>query len=437
MKKILCCLSILILIVCVSGCSIGGGSNDGPGDDFNLNVEDPSTLSGDVKIALPSSGGKREILTTVIEEYEKARPNVNVEVEWKTSDDFYLSYQIDVSTGLVYPDAAFIDHVYIQSLASLDLIYPVDGAIKDVEDLYIENLTAATMLDGKNYGFPMSANTMALFYNKDILGDLPVPTTYEEFLTVGQQIYDNEAKKPADQRNSVFSLSTGADYKNFGALLFTSWVGRLGGSLLSDDLKTSKLDSQEVIEVLGMWKDLCERGWANPALSNEGLFYLGKVAFLEMGCWVVPQLFGEDANGNYGVAPVFKLTENGEASSALGLYSLCITKQSDENRMRLAADLCKYISTNTQVQVAYAKDSKCLPVTKEAANDEYFQTPVWKVFIDSLPTAARRPGSPEWPTIQDSVGNMFMKVVLGRETKENAAAKADSEIQTRLDEYYG
>lgn len=436
MRKILCCLSILMMIMFVTGCG-GGNTGTGPSDDFNLNVEDPSTLAGDVKIALPSSGGKREILTAVIEEYEKSRPNVNVEVEWKTSDDFYLSYQIDVSTGLVYPDAAFIDHVYIQSLASLDLIYPVDDVIKNVENLYIDNLTKATMLDGKNYGFPMSANTMALFYNKDILGDLPVPTTYEEFLEVGQQIYDKEALKPVDEQNSVFSLSTGADYKNFGALLFTSWVARLKGTLLSDDLKTSKLDSDEVVEVLGMWKDLCDKGWANPALSNEGLFYLGKVAFLEMGCWMVPQLFSEDANANYGVAPVFKLTEDGEANSALGLYSLCITKQNDENRMRLAADLCKFISTNTDVQVSYAKDSKCLPVTKEAAKDEYFQDPVWKVFIEALPTAACRPGSPEWPTIQDSVGNMFMKVVLGRETKESASKKADDEIQKKLDEYYG
>ena len=62
---------------------------------------------------------------------------------------------------------------------------------------------------------------------------------------------------------------------------------------------------------------------------------------------------------------------------------------------------------------------------------------ILKKFIDALPTAACRPGSPEWPTIQDSVGNMFMKVVLGRETKEAAAKKADDEIQNKLDEYYG
>lgn len=433
MKKFTYLVLLTFLLTILISC---GGKNPPVENDIDLTVEDPTTLSGTVKIALPSSGGKREILTTVIDEYKKVRPNVTVEVEWKAGDDFYLSYQIDVSTGLVFPDAAFIDHVYIQSLASLDLIYPVDSSLNKVKDQYIDNLTSATVLDGKNYGYPFSANTLALFYNKDILGDLEVPTTYEEFIEVGEAIYQNELSKPVDQRNQVFSLSTGADYKNFGALVFTSWLKRVNGNLLSDDLKTSKLESAEVKEVLTKWKDIVSRGWANPALSNEGLFYLGKVAFLEMGCWSIPQLFKEDANADYGVAPVFKLTENGEANSALGLYSLCITKQNDINRMRLAADLSQFISTNTVAQVAFAKDSKLLPVTKAASNDEFFTDPIWKVFIDALPLASKRPGSPEWPTIQDEIGNMFMKVVLDRDTIGNACKTAHNKIQAKLDDYY-
>ena len=433
MKKFFYFILFTLLITVLVSC---GGNNSHIDDDIGLTVEDPTALSGTVKIALPSSGGKREILTTVIEEYKRLRPNVTVEVEWKASDDFYLSYQIDVSTGLVFPDVAFIDHVYIQSLASLDLIFPVDSSLNQVKEQYIDNLTSATMLDGKNYGYPFSANTLALFYNKDILGDLAVPTTYEEFIEVGEAIYNQELSKPSDERNQVFSLSTGADYKNFGALIFTSWLKRLNGSLLSSDLQTSNFASNEVKEVLTKWKDIVNRGWANPALSNEGLFYLGKVAFLEMGCWSIPQLFGDNANANYGVAPVFSLTAGGEANSALGLYSLCITKQKDVNRMRLAADLSQFISTNTVAQVAFAKDSKLLPVTKAAALDEFFTDPIWKVFIDALPLAAKRPGSPEWPTIQDEIGNMFMKVVLERETIESASQQAHRKIQDKLNDYY-
>jgi ABC-type glycerol-3-phosphate transport system substrate-binding protein len=434
MKKHIIIFVLTLSLIMLSGCQLNKSSD--PDDDFDLVVDDPTTLSGTVKIALPSAGGKREILEAVLDEYREARPDVTVEVEWKASDDFYLSYQIDVSTGLVFPDVAFIDHVYIQSLAALNLIIPVDQSIEQVSNLYIDNLVNATKLDDKIYGYPFSANTLALYYNKDILGDRPVPTTYDEFLAVGDQIYQQEQAKPSDQRNQVFSLSTGSDYKNFGALVFVSWLARANGTLLSDDLRTSLVDQTPTTDVLTMWKDIVDRGWANPALSNEGLFYMGKVAFLEMGNWINPIVFGDNAQADFGVAPLFSLSEGGQANSALGLYALCVTKQEDENRMRLAADLSQFISTNTQVQVDYAKNSNLLPVTKEAALDSFFQEPEWQVFIDTLPTAALRPGSPEWPTIQDEIGNMFMKVVLGRNTIAEAVADAHQSIQEKLDDFY-
>lgn len=434
MKKIIMSVLFMISLLGLYGCVFNGGQTIN--DDFDLVVDDPTALSGTVKIALPSAGGKRVILEAVIEEYRKQRPNVTVQVEWKASDDFYLSYQIDVSTGLVFPDVAFIDHVYIQSLAALNLIIPVNQSINQVKDQYIDNLVNATALDGKLYGYPFSANTLALFYNKDILGNRSVPTTYQEFIEVGTSIHQQEQSKPVEQRNQVFSLSTGADYKNFGALIFVSWLSRLNGQMLSADLQTSYINQEPTKQVLTLWKDIIDRGWANPALSNEGLFYVGKVAFLEMGNWIIPTVFGDNAKSNFGVAPLFSLTENGEKNSALGLYALCVTRQSDENRMRLAADLSQFISTNTQVQIDYAKNANLLPVTKEAAQDVFFQQDAWKVFIDALPLAALRPGSPEWPTIQDEIGNMFMKVVLGRETITNAVNDAHNKVQRRLDDFY-
>ena len=434
MKKSINLLLAAVSVCCLSCCTIKKEQESE--SEVVISIEPPEELAGDVKIALPSTGGKREILTNVVEEYKRSRPNVNVEVEWKSSDDFYLSYQIDVSSGQVYPDAAFIDHVYIQSLASLGLIVPISSTVEDVKDLYVDNLLEASELNGKIYGYPFSANTICLYYNKNIVGNRKIPTTYQEFLEVGASIYEQEEAKPADERAQIFSLSTGADYKNFGALLFTSWLKRDNGKLLSDDLKTAYLKSNEVADVLTKWKDIVDRGWANPALSNEGQFYLGNVAFLEMGCWVNSQLFGENAVAEFGVAPVFKLSDNGKANSALGLYSLCVTKQDDENRMKLASDLCKFISTNTEAQIAYAKDSKCLPVTKLACQDEFYQAPQWKVFIDALPDAAARPGSPEWPTIQTEVGNMFMKVLLDRNTIDEATTYAQNKIQNALDTFY-
>lgn len=434
MKKIGLCL--LAAVMAVSAASCGGGGRGDLTSDVDLSVEDPTTLSGSIKVALPSTGNKRAILEEAVAAYEEARPNVEVNVEWKAEDNFYNSYKIDVSGGLIFPDAAFIDHVYVQNLASLDLVADVSSVLGDreAEDFpYIQNLVDANVLDGKVYGFPFNANSVALFYNKELMGDHEVPTTYEEFKTVAAALVSENP----DLKNKVFSLSTGVDYRNFGAMMFISWLGRNGGQILSDDLRNSNFNSDEVKTTLEQWKEIIDNEWASAALSNEGNFYNGEVAMLEMGCWKVYDLLESESNlGKYGVTNLFTLKDGVEAQSILGLYSMCVTKQSDTNKMKIAADFSKFISTHTETQIAYAKEAKSLPVTEEAVSDSYFQSENWKPFTDALYTAAKRPGSAEYPTIETEIANMYMKVVMGSATIEEAMSKAHKEVQETLDELF-
>lgn len=164
-KKIALLLVTVLMLFAFAACGGGnggttddpnnpGGGNGGNTDSgFDLSVDDPTSLSGSIKVALPSTGNKRAILQTAVDAYTASRTGVTVEVEWKAEDNFYNSYKIDVSGGLVFPDAAFIDHVYVQNLASLDLVADVTSVLGDTEDEdfpYIDNLVKANELDGKS-----------------------------------------------------------------------------------------------------------------------------------------------------------------------------------------------------------------------------------------------------------------------------------------------
>lgn len=430
LKKAALLFCAVVMVFSAVGC---GGDSMGYVD---LSVEDPTQLSGSIKVALPSTGNKRAVLQKGVEAYTASRKNVKVNVEWKTEDNFYNSYKIDVSGGLVFPDAAYIDHVYIQSLAALDLVADVTTVLgdKEAEDFpYIKNLVSASALNDRDYGFPFSANTVALYYNKKLMGDNPVPTTYAEFQTTAAKLLaDNPALK-----NKVFSLSTGIDYRSFGAMMFISWLERNGGQILSDNLKKSKFNSEEVKTTLKQWEDIIQKNYANATLSGEGDFYLGDVAMLEMGCWKVPDLLESEENaGKYGVAPLFSVKEGVAAKSILGLYSMCVTKQNDVNKMKIAADFSKFLSTYNETQIAFAKEAKSLPVTEAAAKDAYFQSASWKPFTDALYNASKRPGSPEYSTVEAQLGNMYMKVVMGTATVEKAMNDAHAKMQEALDELY-
>lgn len=432
MKRLV--VTLLCVVMAFTFVACGGGDNKTPDED--LFVEDPTTLSGSIKVALPSTGNKRAVLQKGIDAYKAARPNVTVNVEWKSEDNFYNSYKIDVSGGLVFPDAAFIDHVYIQSLAELDLVADVTSVVGDesASDFkYIKNLVKANKLNGKTYGFPFNANTVALYYNKKLMGDKKVPTTYDEFKTVAAELLAANPKL----KNKVFSLSTGVDYKNFGAMLYISWLERNGGTVLNEDLTKSMLSSEENKATLNQWKEIIDNEWASAVLSNEGNFYNGEVAMLEMGCWKVADLLeAEENKATYGVAPLFSIKDGTDAKSILGLYSMCVTKQKDVNKMRIAADFSKFISCDTETQIAYAKEAKSLPVTIESANNAYFQSDNWRPFTDALYTASMRPGSPEYPTIEKELGNMYMKVVMGTANADDAIKTAHKKIQDALDELY-
>ena len=435
MKKLIAVmLAILMMCALFVGCNSNVGTVGG-GDDSNLSVEDPSTLSGEIRVALQATGKKRPIYEDAIKKYNETRPNVKITPEWKTADNFYNSYMTDVSTGIRFPDAAVLDHVYIQNLASNGLIASVDSVI-DADD-YLEGIMDTNMFEDKCYGFPLSFDTTALYFNKEIIGD-KAPTTWEEFVAICEKVTQEQSVKPEAERFKPFTLWVGSDYKSYGAMQFVSWVKRSGGNLLSDDLKKAQVNSEPVKEVLEKWRTIGVNGWANRNVAEEGLFFEGKVGMMEEGPWQIPMVFKDEASyDKYGVAPLFSLEDGQPAASVRGAYTLCVTNQQDINKMRMAADFCRFLSTDTEFQVAMGKETKRIPVTEESVQDEFYQDPIWKVFVDLLDGSTFRPGSPEWPYMDQEIGNMFSKIVNGTATNIDQEAKdCNDRIQKRLDEYY-
>ena len=419
-------ICLLLSAAVFTGCL---GKIDRGDFDIDLRVEDPSTLQGSIRIALPSSGNKRDVFDEAITRYKATRPGVTVNVDWKPLDDFYQSYQTDVATGLVFPDAAYIDHVYAQSLAEFEMIAVLNSVFDHKP--YITGLAETGKLGDNYFGFPFTANSTALFYNKDIIGNTP-PATYEEFKATCARVKLEQAA--AGTNYNPFTLWLGATAREYGSMTLNSWVARHNGMLLSPDLKTSRINSEPVKKALAQWKEIHDNGWVNRETHEEGLFYLGQVGMMEIGSWSFAQMSRESVN--YSVAPLFPLYEGGPVYSSVGTGVIVVTTQADENKMKMAADFAKFISTDKILQLNYAKEVQVLPVTKEALEDEYFNTPEWQVFVDMLQKYVARPGSPEWQYICNEVGNMFSNVLTRGQAIDTAVSNCDRLIQNRLDDLY-
>ena len=418
-------------IMLLQGCGGGGWTHK----DFDFTVGDPAALSGEISVMFQQTADKRNMMTAQINKYKQRAPNVTIKPIWITNDDFYLSYLTDITTGKTFPDAAIIDHIYVQSLAAENLIVSVSSVFE--KDLYLGTVDKLGLYDGRYYGFPTTLNNMALFYNKDIIGETP-PSTWNEFKDVCAKVKsEQDLKSNPANRYYAFTQYLGSNTRLFGPTMLCSWVARHGGTLLSEDLKTSHINTQPVIDSLSKMREISANGWANPDTNEEGLFYEGKVGMIEIGSWIIPRVFKASPAANFGIAPLIKMTENGSRSSVMGAYNMVVTRQKDENKMKIAADFAKFISEDPAFQHNWAKNEMVLPVVKAALEvDDFFTGDMWEPFLAGMEGCSFRPGSPEWPYIEMETANAISQACNGTKTPADAAKDTSNLVQKKLNDFY-
>ena len=379
----------------------------------------------------PSATSYIKVLNSAVSKFEEDNPGYTVKIVKKSGLDLYQAYQVALNDDRSRPDIAIIDHVYVQALANEGQLADLSalGADDEVESLVPENIYNANTYLGNAYALPMSANTVALMCNKTMLskyGISDVPTTYSDFLsdlaTVKAKCEDSEVAF-AQPINSTFS-----------AMEFVSYVSRLGGSLVSEDCKTVKINSPEVKAAVAEWVKLSK--FASQNEFEEGKFYNGKCAFIEMGSWNLSKI-------NYnavdlGISEVLPLTDGGANYSGLGLYSLALAKKS--SNVEKAYELAIYLSTNKDVQVGFAKAGNLFPVTNEALGDAYYtEDKYFSVYASQLKNVTPRPATPIWPTMEKKLVTMLYKCVTATSetTIDNAIEACQQECQEETDRKLG
>jgi len=147
------------------------------------------------------------------------------------------------------PDVLMLDNPDIQQIAATGALAP----LKDFglnTDGYAPGPVSAATYKGDLYALQPVANTIAIFYNKDILSKAGVkpPTTWDELKT--------SAKKLTKGGQYGFAFNATADYEGAWQFLPPMWTN--GGD--ETDLK-----SPQVAEALQLWKDLVDDGSASKS----------------------------------------------------------------------------------------------------------------------------------------------------------------------------
>ena len=320
---------------------------------------------------------------------------------------------LQMASSKTMPDVLMLDNPDIQQIAATGALAPLgDYGIKT--DGYAEGPVAAATYKGKLYGLQPAANTIAIFYNKDVLTKAGVtpPTTWDELkaaakkLTVGEQY--------------GFAFNATADFEGAWQFLPPMWTN--GGD-------ETKLKEPQVAEALGLWKDLVDSGvasksvvtWSQADVNDQ--FIAGKAAMMLNGPWQIPSL--EKAKSNFGVVS-FPVNKPGQTSTApLGGEAWTVPLSGNKAKMSKAAEFVKCMNTDEN-QMQRAKQGGLVP-TKLALADRFkTEVPSMAGFVDAVAHARARTGKlgEKWPDTAKTIYTGMQLVLTGQAAPADAMAKA-------------
>ena len=451
MKKLLSALCAFalssLLAFAFVGCQFGGGNNNGGG-----NLDGEIDYSGTVTVWWPGSSVEMEAINQAKADYENLHPDVTIEVIGQSTPDFFNSYLLSM-TGRAAPDIAYVDHVYVQTLAYYGYLADLSsGGYEELESKFTPSLWEPNFYEGKLYGLPMSANVLATVYNKTLIAraqntttdNITLPENYDELLQLCADICAlNGADTPEQERVYGITLPSGTANNSMAAMNYLAFVDRSGGDgILSADLKTAQLGSEASVDAA---QKLWELGEYSTATFAEARFETGMVGFIEMGPWKIEdyERYSEANGWEVGYTTAIPFTEGGNAGSTIGLYSLVVTNgnYTASGNSALAADFAAFVSSNDAYQLAFSTPQNLIPTTVSALEDEHYSGDVWQVFIDQLEDAVARPGSPVWSDIESELGTFVTNLVQhgydSIDSVEMECVALNTRVQRALNDIYG
>ncbi|WP_125773200.1 ABC transporter substrate-binding protein [Antribacter gilvus] len=190
-----------VAALALAACS-GGTATDGGGDA----AVEPVPTDRDITLSLAWWGNddRAAKYEEAVDLFEEKYPNITVQTQFQAFPDYWTARNTEAAGGAL-PDVIQMDLSYLRQYANngqlLDLTEQVGTNLNT--DGYDESLLSAGAIEGAQFGIPTSTNTLALFYNGDVLDGLGVEPpaegyTWEDYAEWAAEVHEaGKGKDPA------------------------------------------------------------------------------------------------------------------------------------------------------------------------------------------------------------------------------------------------
>ncbi|MBM0277989.1 sugar ABC transporter substrate-binding protein [Micromonospora tarensis] len=315
------------------------------------------------------------------------------------------------------PDVLIVDNPVISTLAEAGALTTTDDNKLDVSAM-AANLLGAGQRDGKTYGVPIGANTLALYYNKDVLTAAGVdPAGIRDWASLNSALGKVEAK---GKKGITFS-AIGTEE---GSFQFLPWFWGSGAQLTS-------LDSPQAVSALTLWTDWLKQGHApNSVINNTQTtswqeFATGDYAFAENGTWQLAN--AEKLGFPYGTIAI-PASAGGPAPAPTGGEFVSIPVQRSTGRYATSQKLVTCLTSADNLLATDTTLSYVAPVAavqeRQASTD-----PKLKVWVEAVRAAKGRTGDnlgTKYPKISEALWTAVQAALSGGKSPGEALAAAQA-----------
>lgn len=326
-----------------------------------------------------SLGGPDDFIKQAGKAYTEKHPNVIVDFVNVESNNAAQQLETIIADG-VGPDLFVAPHDNLGNLVSNNYVIPTKNPDK-IEQSVLGACSKALTYDGVMYGYPLSAETYALFYNKRLISENQVPTTW---LDLEKFVQDFNQKNPGKYG---FVMDIKSSY--YGILFTTAKNNRLFGESGTDS-KNTNMNNKYAVDGLKYLQSLKNSlGLQNIDLSTascDSLFSTGNAAMHITGVWNVN---GFEKKGlNFGVAPIPALPgENQPAASFSGTRGIFVSSYSKHPNE--ASDFAEFLISPEMQQLRF-KLTGAMPAINTTVDSKYMSG-----FLKQLDYAFPMPSIPQ------------------------------------------
>lgn len=245
-------------------------------------------------------------------------PHITVEFVNVEVGQAHTQMALDGPAG-IGPDLFAAPHDQLGSLVAGGLVLPARD-IAEIRDQILGSTYLAASSDGVLFGYPLSAETYAIFYNRDLISSNEVPTTFDELVEWTTDFND------ANPGYHGFLFEPGNAYYT---IIFMGGDGNRLFGPHGTDASSPNLNTPAAISGMEFMRGLrpildAPAGDINTGFV-DGAFSAGNAAMLLTGPWNINP-FSVDAGINLGIAPIPALPgENTPPPSFMGARVMFIS----------------------------------------------------------------------------------------------------------------